>query len=138
MQLCENMSRVSISQGKSVAARIWNEGGYNWIVATVIDVLDDGKQYKVSDIFSPEAESTVSGENIIAFPQKYDSFKHGEIVLALWYDSSGNEWTTMFYPAIVLGNYDSTSKILKLRYAGDPSIWFVQRNRIIKVPKIPK
>lgn len=129
---------------QSVVAYVPIEGEMNWILASVIRKNTEEQTYLVEDIVeeSPgqrRVSYTVPANRVAHFPQHGVSYKVGDRVLAVWYETSTQNWTSILYPATILEAYPSTeipdSVVVKVRYDGDPKVSYINALWVIKAPE---
>lgn len=136
-----------MQKGQSVVAyvKVHYDEEMSWILANVIDIEASTGMYVVEDVVEEQPNMKresykVSPQHIIKFPQKGAEYKAGDRVLAVWYETSTQNWTSILYPATVLDAYPSTavpsSVVVKLRYDGDPKISYINSLWIIAAPKL--
>lgn len=138
------MGEVPVGQSVAAYVNLKNTQEWNWMLGTVVGYDKDIKQYIVEDSVEDEATNskpmyTVQAEHIVSFPQRSTRFKRYEKVLAVWYETSTQSWTSILYPAQVIEKFPSTeipeSVVLKVRYDGDPKISYINALWAIKMPE---
>jgi len=78
----------------------------------------------------------IPAHKVIRFPSdKEEEYKEKEKVLALWYIDETEEWSSMFYNAVVVHNVKKGDEKVSLRFEGDDEVYPVDVTKLVKKPK---
>ncbi|KAG9393199.1 SGF29 tudor-like domain [Carpediemonas membranifera] len=109
----------------------------SWFLGRVQAYDAAADKYVVEDVEDPTDTDEVTSNDIMQFPQKYEGFEVGEIVMSLWFDIASNLWMTELYPAVVISVIqpeDMDRHIAVLRFIGDLKLTYVPVERLIRIP----
>eukprot|EP01088_Endostelium_zonatum_P018199 TRINITY_DN5742_c0_g1_i1.p1 TRINITY_DN5742_c0_g1~~TRINITY_DN5742_c0_g1_i1.p1 ORF type:complete len:295 (-),score=81.88 TRINITY_DN5742_c0_g1_i1:244-1128(-) len=136
------MTAEILPTGQRVAAQVpYTKNSLEWIVASVASYEDDRGTYSVKDEY-PESRKNTKFHNIptdcvIRFPSdREEDFEQGEHVLSLWYIKESDEWSSMFYDAVVVQPFRrGDGKSVKLRFKGDDQVYDIDLRKFVKRPE---
>lgn len=142
---------MALSKGQKVAACVpYEDNTDEWIMAEVVSHHSTPgpltfylrcPAYVVKDLF-PESKSTVRSwcvtpGRVIALPGP-SSFDAGDAVLALWFLPEDEEWSTMFYPGVVVRpSHECKEGFVQIQYAGSDEAFDVDVDRVVLQPEPP-
>lgn len=136
-----------MQKGQSVVAyvKVPYDDEMCWILANLIESEAADGMCVVEDIVEEHPNMKresyrVDSKYVVKFPQRGAEYKAGDRVLAVWYETNTQNWTSILYPATVLQAYPSTnipnSVVVKLRYDGDPKISYINALWVIAAPEL--
>eukprot|EP01089_Gocevia_fonbrunei_P018484 TRINITY_DN624_c0_g3_i2.p1 TRINITY_DN624_c0_g3~~TRINITY_DN624_c0_g3_i2.p1 ORF type:complete len:266 (+),score=67.63 TRINITY_DN624_c0_g3_i2:322-1119(+) len=133
-----------IPMGQRVAACVpYTKSGQEWIVASVVSFDEERRTYVVKDEYPENRKLTqwkdIAGYKVIRFPsEEEEGFEAGEKVLSLWYIQDSDEWSSMFYDAVVVHNIKKGEGrgTVHLRFNGDDEVYDIDVKKLVKKPEM--
>ncbi|EAY19923.1 hypothetical protein TVAG_130310 [Trichomonas vaginalis G3] len=127
---------MKIKNGQTCAAFVLYAGkSYSWIVCKFEKKQPNNKCIVRDDYCESQnfLRYVVDQNSVIPFPQPNETYKPGEQIIALWYDATDNEWSTMFYEAEVVEV--STPHLLVIKYSGSQANIEIDAQKVSKYPE---
>lgn len=127
---------MKIKNGQTCAAFVNYSGkSYSWIVSKFEKKQPNNKCIVRDDYCEDQnfERYVVDQTCVIPFPQPNETYKPGEQIIALWYDATDNEWSTMFYEAEVVEVISQHSLLVK--YTGSQTNIEIDSQKVSKYPE---